>query len=54
VDTVVREFAARAGELELNAKDVQQTVSEAVKQAVKEAVKDVMEEAVENGGGGAR
>jgi len=53
LDTVVKEFAAHAGALELDPEDMQETVNEAVKQAVREAVKDAVEEAVEHSSAGA-
>jgi Arc/MetJ family transcription regulator len=46
VNNVVKKFAVQAGDLELNIKEVKQTVKDAVKEAVREAVKDAVEEAV--------
>lgn len=54
VNDVVKEFAVQTGDLELNAKDVEQTVKDAVKEAVREAVRDVVEEAVQQNEEGAK
>lgn len=51
VDSVVRQFGAGNGNLDLKAEEVEETVKDAVKEAVREAVQDVVGEAVAHNGG---
>ncbi len=54
VDTIVKELAGKANDLELNVAEVEESVKGAVKEAVKEAVKDVVENAAGRAGAGGR